>query len=380
MTSYGFNQNFTAGSFGGGGFGGGFSFSYIPATPPYLPGVKKDYYDSNYYADDPYWFNYETPSDTTYPEDAIVEPFNGFDPPNNFSVRWTGYFKAPATETYTFYLESDDASHMWIGPSAKVGWSSANVFIDNGGIHGSNEVSNTIALVSGSYYPIQVFLGEYSGGSLCTFSYSTNTIAKTSDLTGLIYYSQDLDPFLRGIENKTSTTLITRGSVTINGTVFSWPTFDFTGSDPAGWYTLIVQNQSPLQKIYAISGSGSLGGPSQSILDLVGRGDLSPGTPLVCANFVTATGSLGVGDYGIRSDCELIDVFSGSLFTFTGYLSGNIHLPGGNQTYTWADTYGAPPPNPESVILAVQISPRDSNIGSTGSPVIMIISLAPPPV
>lgn len=377
MTSYGFNQNFNVGNFGsggGGGFGGGFSYA---SSPPYQDGIKRDYYSTGYYNDDPYWFNYETPTDTTYPTDVISDPFNGSDPPNNFSIRWTGYFKAPTTETYTFYLTSDDASHMWIGPPAKVGWSIDNVFINNGGLHGGQEVSNTISLVAGNYYPIQVLFGEYGGGSILTFSYSTDTIPKTTDLTGLIYYSQNLDPFLRGIENKTPITLITSGSITINGSVFSWPTFDVTGPDPAGWNTLLTFAGPPLEKIYTISGAGSLGGPSQALLNFIGRGDLPAGTPLACSGSVSATGSFSVGDYGIWTE-SVLGTPGSPIHFFTDYLSGNVHVPGSIPIFAWEDTYGAEPPDPESSLVQTRIYPIDRNTGGN-VPASMIVFVSPPP-
>lgn len=372
MTSYGFNQNFSTDSLGGGSAGFGYGFSHGPSVPQvtYSVGVKRDYYDAGYYNDDPFWFNYETPSSTTYPTDAIEEPTDGSDPPSNFSVRWTGYFKAPTTETYTFYLESDDSSHMWIGPTAKVGWTIDNVFIDNGGVHGPYEVSNTISLVSGNYYPIQVFFGEETGGSVCTFSYSTDTIPKTTDLTGLVYYSPNLDPFLRGIENTTPVTVVTSGSVTINGQTFSWPTFDAAGPDPAGWNTLFAA--PPNFKFYSISGAGSLGGPPAIILDLVDREDLPAGLPLICSGSVSTTGSVGVGDYGINVECTLSSI-GPPVYNFTSYL-GATNLPNGLGSFEWSDTYGSSPPNPGLVL--VNVGTVDNITGDR--PILMSVFVSPP--
>lgn len=183
MANTGFNQAF--GFSQTCGFGNGFSYDQI--TIKYIAGVKNDLYTSGYYADDLSWFEGRSPTSTTYPTNIIQDP--PADDGSNFSRRWTGYFKAPTTETYTFYTLSDDASMMWIGDVAKSGWTLANATVNNSGLHGSLEKSGTVNLVAGRYYPIQIFFGESSEGDVLTFSYSTPTITKTTDLTGLIYYN-----------------------------------------------------------------------------------------------------------------------------------------------------------------------------------------------
>lgn len=181
------------------GFGGGFSNSlgndgfgsglFRPSVVLYLPGVKNDLYTAGYYADDLAWFEGRTPTSTTYPTNIIQDPAS--DDGSNFSRRWTGYFKAPTTETYTFYTTSDDASMVWVGDVAKSGWTLANAIVDNSGLHGSLEKSGTISLIAGKYYPLQVFFGEMGTADVLIFSYSTPTITKTTDLTNLIYYNPD---------------------------------------------------------------------------------------------------------------------------------------------------------------------------------------------
>lgn len=198
MTSYGFNQNFSKDSLGSGagGFGYGFSYGIDQTSPMLLLGIKNDLY-IGYYNDDLSWFNDKVPIDMSFSTGAIADPFS--DDGDVFSRRWTGYFKAPTTETYTFYLESDDASMMWIGNPVAGGWSFENAIVNNGGIHGMVEANGSIPLVEGTYYPIQVFFGENTGGDALTFSYSTDTIPKTADLSNLIYYNPNFDAQGRGI-------------------------------------------------------------------------------------------------------------------------------------------------------------------------------------
>jgi len=179
--STGFNQKFSYTQ--SSGFEKGFSGG---PRPIYTPGIKNDLY-IGYYADDLSWFTGRTPASTVYPTSTIQDPPT--DDGSNFSRRWTGYFKPRTTETYTFYLTSDDASIMWIGQPAKIEWTVSNALIDNGGIHSVVEKSGSTVLVTDAYYPIQIFFGELGGGDELTFSYSTPTIAKTTNLTGLVYYN-----------------------------------------------------------------------------------------------------------------------------------------------------------------------------------------------
>lgn len=182
MSTSGFGNGFSS-ILGSNGFDSGFNRISLR----YTAGIKADRYTQGYFNDDMTWFSSRIPSSTTYPTNVIEDP--GAENGDNFSRRWTGYFMAPTTESYTFYLNSDDASYMWLGDVAKSGWSTLNALINNGGLHGPTEVSGVVALTGGVLYPIQIFFGEMGGGDVLTFSYSTPTITKTTVMTGLIYYN-----------------------------------------------------------------------------------------------------------------------------------------------------------------------------------------------
>jgi hypothetical protein len=107
-----------------------------------------------------------------------------------YSWQWLGYFKASSTENYTFYTTSDDASYLWIGNNAIAGFTTANATVNNGGLHGSVEVtSSPVSLVAGTYYPIRVQFGENAGGDFVTVNFSTTTITKTTNGLGYYYYN-----------------------------------------------------------------------------------------------------------------------------------------------------------------------------------------------
>lgn len=159
---------------------------------PYTAGLYKTTY-SGYFADNVNFFATATPQAfganpaTSVQTTAISEP--GSDDGSFFSCQWLGYFKPTTTETYTFFTSSDDASYVWVGSNAVSGFTTANATVNNGGLHGPLELSGSIALTAGVYYPIRIQFGENGGGDILTFNYSTPTITKTTTVTGLVFYN-----------------------------------------------------------------------------------------------------------------------------------------------------------------------------------------------
>jgi len=158
----------------------------------YAAGLYKTTY-SGYHNENPSFFATATPGTfgtnpaTSVQTTAISE--SGNDDGSNFSVQWLGYFKPTTTQTYTFFISSDDGSYLWIGPNALSGFSTSNANVNNGGAHGNQEVSGTVSLTAGTYYPIRMQFGEIGGGDVFSFNYSTSTITKTTNVTGLVFYN-----------------------------------------------------------------------------------------------------------------------------------------------------------------------------------------------
>jgi hypothetical protein len=161
-------------------------------------GLYKTTY-AGYFADDVNFFATATPTTaganpaTSVQTTVIEEP--GSDDGESFSVQWLGYFKPTTTETHTFFLNSDDASYMWIGATAVTGFTTGNPLINNGGGHAPQEVSGSIALTAGQYYPVRIQFGEQGGGDLLEFNYSTPTIVKTTTVTGKVFYNSATNGF-----------------------------------------------------------------------------------------------------------------------------------------------------------------------------------------
>ena len=176
---------------------GAMSFK-ITTVLNYNAGLFKTTY-AGYFADSVSFFATATPTaygtnpSTSVQTTAISEAAT--DDGSNFSIQWLGYFKPTTTETYTFFTNSDDASYMWIGANALSGFSTANATVNNGGAHGNVEKSGTAALTAGVYYPVRMQFGEAGGGDVFGFNYSTPTITKTTNVTGLVFYNPSTNGF-----------------------------------------------------------------------------------------------------------------------------------------------------------------------------------------
>ena len=81
-------------------------------------------------------------------------------------VMFTGFFLARETGTYTFSFapNTDDASFLWIGPTATQGWALENTLLNSNIFVNGN--SATISLVACTYYPIRVMWGASLGSRM----------------------------------------------------------------------------------------------------------------------------------------------------------------------------------------------------------------------
>jgi hypothetical protein len=88
---------------------------------------------------------------------------------DNYSVRWTGQVRAPSSGSYTFYINSDDGSFLYLNDA---------LVISNGGYHGDIELSYTTTLTAGQLYKIQMDMFQGGGGATAQLSYSGPGVAK----------------------------------------------------------------------------------------------------------------------------------------------------------------------------------------------------------
>jgi len=83
---------------------------------------------------------------------------------HQYSVEWTGTFKAAGSGRWSFWTVSDDASYMWIGKNAIKNYVPGNANINNGGLHGMRWKRDDIQLERGKTYPLRIQFGENWGG------------------------------------------------------------------------------------------------------------------------------------------------------------------------------------------------------------------------
>lgn len=107
---------------------------------------------------------------------------------NTFSVRWTGYVKAPTTGNYTFYIRSDDGVRLWVNGVLLVdNWSDKTS-------RGSNEKSATIALTKDQYYPIKIEYYENKGEASVRLYWSHGSTSKQIVPNKNLFASETVPP------------------------------------------------------------------------------------------------------------------------------------------------------------------------------------------
>lgn len=136
------------------------------STPNIELGLWRSTY-TGYFDGDWTWFDNHNILDEQAVANFGLAPYAGN---TNTSFQWIGYFKAPHTANYTFWLYSDDASIFWIGDKAITEYADDNwdVYTDAGAGEAS---SDPIALVADQYYPIRVQYGNGIGDGYFTFSW-----------------------------------------------------------------------------------------------------------------------------------------------------------------------------------------------------------------
>jgi alpha-L-fucosidase len=88
----------------------------------------------------------------------------------HFGLRFSGYVEVPATGLYTFFVDSDDGSRLFIGDE---------LVVDNDGLHSAHEVGGEIALEAG-LHPVTIDFFQRTGGITLDVSYSGPGIEKQS--------------------------------------------------------------------------------------------------------------------------------------------------------------------------------------------------------
>ncbi|HWK02988.1 MAG TPA: PA14 domain-containing protein [Puia sp.] len=108
------------------------------------------------------FFNWGKGSPFWHNDDGVKVTTDHSFPTDNFSVRWLGRLKAPATGTYTFGIYSDDGVRLWIGDS---------LVIDDWKTHTNAWNTVQLNLVSGTLYNIRLEYFEAGGNAFCQWGW-----------------------------------------------------------------------------------------------------------------------------------------------------------------------------------------------------------------
>lgn len=122
---------------------------------------------------------------------SYQQPVNTY---TNYTLEYYGYFRAPTTGSYTFYMWADDGAYLWIGNYAQSGWSLSNYTL-NVNFGQANPQSASISLIAGTYYPIRVLFTQTSGGTDLQMSFTLpGSSTKIYDGTGYYFSALGTTP------------------------------------------------------------------------------------------------------------------------------------------------------------------------------------------
>ena len=145
---------------------------------------------------------------------------------STFSVEWFGLFYAPLTGTYTFYLLSDDTGIIWIGDNALSGYTTSNALFYT--LYVYTEVTATMSLTAGTYYPFRFQYGA-GGGDTLKFSFTPPGGTRVYDGTGYFFCQTINNPINNSLSvyfpfestDVSGTTLTNRANSSYNATLYN---------------------------------------------------------------------------------------------------------------------------------------------------------------
>lgn len=91
---------------------------------------------------------------------------------SNYTFEWTGWFRAPKTGTYNFWLQADDMAYMWINYPAMINANNESNYV----VSTNNSLTknqNSLIMTEGNWYPVRIQYGEWGGAEMCQVYWST---------------------------------------------------------------------------------------------------------------------------------------------------------------------------------------------------------------
>jgi hypothetical protein len=105
----------------------------------------------------------------------------------NYFLRFTGYLNVPTNGSYTFYLNSDDGSKLWLD---------GNLLVNNDGPQGATEVSGTTNLTAGMHALVVGYF-QATGGQTLNVSWAGPALAKQTLTDAALFLASVLDSQVR---------------------------------------------------------------------------------------------------------------------------------------------------------------------------------------
>ena len=318
----------------------------LPATATYTDNITQDVINGA--AGN---FDFDTTA-----EGAQFPNAQGFNPAaDNWYAKYTGYFYAPTTGVYTFGLNSDDNSRLWINagqanPDTAVvvsgtgtggqGWS---------GAHGTIQTTGQVTLTGGQYYPITIGYEEGNGGYGLEAFYAPpgTTIANNDFLPVSLLSTLGQTALYSNALNVTKNSTINLPS-TLGGVSYQFPslaiganTLNVTGGTTgcgvaitgtttlSGVVTFNLASSLTLNLSGGVSGSGPLAVTGSGTLYLPTANTYSGATTLYGGTLVAANGS-----NGSATGNGLVTISSGVLASdpvLAGTIGGNVVASSGGQ-------------------------------------------------
>lgn len=151
-----------------------------------VAGLYRENYDG-YHGDYPSYFTNRSIISTGTTTSITVSN------PGNFkSHKYSGYFTAPSSASFTFKTESDDGSAVYIGDANQTvdnlskqieANRGTKLVVNNFGLHGNTGREGSKTLVSGSAYPIIIVYGDNAGVGNLNFLWKVSGGSFSSDLS-----------------------------------------------------------------------------------------------------------------------------------------------------------------------------------------------------
>ena len=99
------------------------------------------------------------------------------------SVRFTSYLRPPSSTTYSFHVDSDDGSNVYIG---------STYYVNGQGTQCICSYDFSAALTGNTDYYFMIEFGEYGGGALVDMLWSYNVQSQVVVPSNYFYYPEQV--------------------------------------------------------------------------------------------------------------------------------------------------------------------------------------------